>query len=107
MAAILLDDAISLVAYLENHQAASLASNQSFERQLERLKIPTFNGNKLEFEQWHAAFETCVDKTALNPQVKMLRLESCLEGKALDTIGRGWDTRLPDMKCKSSLIKEI
>lgn len=40
----------------------------------------------MEFQQWFAAFSTCVDKTSLAPQFKMLRLEGCLRGEAAETI---------------------
>lgn len=33
-----------------------------------------------------AAFSTCVDKSSLSPQYKMLRLESCLRGDAAEAI---------------------
>ena len=55
-------------------------------KQLEQIKIPIFSGNKLEFQQWFAAFSTCVDKTLLAPQFKMLRLEGYLCGEATKTI---------------------
>jgi len=53
---------------------------------LERIKLPTFNGNKSQFPQWNATFTSCVDETSMTAQYKMLRLESCLTGEALDTI---------------------
>ena len=43
-------------------------------------------GNKVEFQQWFAAFSTCIAKTSLAPEFKMLRLESCLRGEAAETI---------------------
>ena len=55
-------------------------------KQLKRIRIPIFSGNKMEFQQWFAAFSTCVDKTSLAPQFKMLRLEGCLRGEAAETI---------------------
>ena len=55
-------------------------------KQLERIKIPILTGNKMEFQQWFAAFSTCIDKTSLAPQFKMLRLEGCLRGEAAETI---------------------
>ena len=55
-------------------------------RQLERIRIPVFNGDKLKFQQWFAAFTSCIDKTSMDPQFKMLRLESCLEGEAAETV---------------------
>jgi hypothetical protein len=54
--------------------------------QLERIRIPVFSGNKMDFQKWHAAFTSCVDLTSLTPQFKMLRLESCLTGEAAETI---------------------
>ena len=55
-------------------------------KQLERIRIPIFSGNKMEFQQWFAASSTCVDKTSLAPQFKKLRLEGCLRGEAAETI---------------------
>ena len=54
--------------------------------QLERIKIPVFGGNKLEFPRWHAAFSSCVDSSSLSSQFKMLRLEGCLTGEAAETV---------------------
>ncbi len=54
--------------------------------QLERIRIPIFSGNKMDFQRWNAAFTSCVDLTSLSPQFKMLRLEACLTGEAADTI---------------------
>lgn len=50
--------------------------------QLERIKIPIFGGNKLEFSRWHGAFSSCVDSFSLSAQFKMLKLEGCLTGEA-------------------------
>ena len=61
-------------------------ANSEPRKQLERIRIPMFTGNKLEFQQWFAAFSTCVDTTSLAPRFKMLRLESCLRGEAAETI---------------------
>ena len=56
-------------------------------KQLERIRIPIFSGNKMEFQQWFTVFSTCVDKTSLAPQFKMLRLEGCLRGEAAENKG--------------------
>ena len=53
---------------------------------LERIRIPTFSGSKTEFQHWSATFTSCVDATAMSAQFKMLRLESCFAGEALETI---------------------
>ena len=60
--------------------------NNDSNKHLEMIKIPIFHGNKLEFQQWFVAFSTCVDKSSLSPQYKMLRLESCLWGEAAEAI---------------------
>ena len=65
----------------ESPHGVSNDPNKSLE-----IKIPIFNGNKLEFQQWFAAFSTCVNKSSLSPPKKMLRLESCLRGEAAETI---------------------
>lgn len=33
---------------------------------LERIRIPTFSGNKTEFQHWNATFTSCVDATAMS-----------------------------------------
>ena len=61
----------------------------STQGQLERIRIPIFSGNKMDFQKWNAAFFSCVDQTSLSPQFKMLRLEACLArmaGEAASTI---------------------
>ncbi|KAL9987285.1 hypothetical protein ACROYT_G001567 [Oculina patagonica] len=64
----------------------SNAANRETHGQLERIRIPIFSGNKMDFQRWNAAFTSCVDMTSLSPQFKMLRLEACLAGEAANTI---------------------
>ena len=66
--------------------AGSIANNREMHGQLERIRIPIFSGNKMDFQRWNAAFTSCVDMTSLSPQFKMLRLEACLAGEAANTI---------------------
>ena len=62
-------------------------------KQLERIRIPKFSGDKMKYSSWWAAFSSCVDETSLSPQFKMLRLESCLEGEAAATVkGLGYSS---------------
>lgn len=70
---------------IEGHPNAQQGASDS-NKQLECIRIPIFSGNKMEFQQWFAAFSTCDDKTSLAPQFKMLRLEGCLRGEAAETI---------------------
>ena len=66
--------------------AGSTAHNREMHGQLERIRIPIFSGNKMDFQRRNAAFTSCVDMTSLSPQFKMLRLEACLAGEAANTI---------------------
>ena len=62
-------------------------------KQLKRIRIPKFSGNKMKYLSRWAAFSSCVDETSLSPQFKMLRLESCLEGEAAETVrGLGYSS---------------
>ena len=58
----------------------------STQGQLERIRIPIFSGNKMDFQKWNAAFTSCVDETSLSPQFKMLRLEAFLADEAANAI---------------------
>ena len=61
-------------------------NNREMHGQLERIQIPIFSGNKMDFQRWNTAFTSCVDMTSLSPHFKMLRLEACLAGEAANTI---------------------
>ena len=73
---------------------------------LERFRIPTFSGNKTEFQHWNATFTSCVDATVMSAQFKMLRLEACLAGEALETIkGLGYSEAAYEA-AKSRLLRK-
>ena len=55
-------------------------------KQLRRVTIPVFNGEKSHYESWKAAFMACVDKAPATPEYKLLQLKQCLSGEALRTI---------------------
>jgi len=55
-------------------------------KQLKRVSIPTFSGNKSTFENWKAAFVACVDNAPASPEYKLLQLRQCLSGEALKSI---------------------
>ena len=62
-------------------------------KQLERIRIPKFSGDKMKYSSWWPAFSSCVDETSLSPQFKMLRLKGCLEGEAAATVkGLGYSS---------------
>ena len=60
--------------------------NHETHGQLERIRIPVFSRNKMDFQHWNATFTSCVDMSSLSPQFKMLHLEACLAGEAANTI---------------------
>ena len=55
-------------------------------KQLERIRIPKFSGDKKEYQSWWAAFSKGVDQINLSTQFKKLRFESCLEGEVAETV---------------------
>ena len=56
------------------------------DRNLERIRLPKFNGDKTKFEYFWATFESIVDETDEPAKYKMIQLKSCLEGKAEEAI---------------------
>ena len=78
-------------------EQTTTTSNENLSREvtcghLERIQIPTFAGDKIKYQQWNAAFTSCVDKAMLTPQLKMLRLKAC--GEAADTVkGLGYSEK--------------
>ena len=73
---------------------------------LERIRILTFSGNKTEFQRWNATFTSCVDASAMSAQFKMLRLEACLAGEALETIKRLGYSEAAYEAAKSRLLRK-
>ena len=55
-------------------------------KQLKRIRIPKFSGDKKEYQSWWAAFSSCVDEINLSAQFKMLQLESSLVGEAAEMV---------------------
>ena len=55
-------------------------------RQMPRVGIPVFTGNRKEYEQWRAAFNACVDVSPANDAYKLLQLRTYLKGEPLETI---------------------
>ena len=55
-------------------------------KQLQRVSIPTFNGEKRFYQSWKAAFMTCVDAAPATPEYKLLQLRNSLKGDAYKAI---------------------
>ena len=70
-------------------QAASYDSpsiGQDLWRQLKRVQIPVFSGDKLTYNSWKAAFLACIDSAPATGEYKLLQLRQNLAGEALKTI---------------------
>jgi len=55
-------------------------------KQLKRVTLPVFSGDKRTYQNWKAAFTACVDKAPATAEYKLLQLRECLAGVALKTI---------------------
>ena len=55
-------------------------------RQLRRIQLPMFTGDKRSYRNWKAAFMACVDTAPSTDKYKLLQLRQCLSGEALDVI---------------------
>ena len=59
---------------------------QDLWKQLRRVSIPVFNGDKRQYDNWKSAFIACVDKAPATPEYKLLQLRQYLSGEALKSI---------------------
>ena len=55
-------------------------------KQLKRITIPVFTGDKKTYQSWKAAFTACVDNAPATAEYKLLQLRQSLAGEALRTI---------------------
>jgi len=66
--------------------SSSNTVGQDLWRQLKRVSIPVFSGNKCSYEAWKAAFNACVDSAPMSAEYKLLQLRQYLSGDALKLI---------------------
>ena len=59
---------------------------QDMWKQLKRVTIPEFTGDKRTYQNWKAAFMACVDRAPATAEYKLLQLRQCLGGEALRSI---------------------
>ena len=69
-----------------NKESSTQKIGQDFRRQLKRLSIPVFNGDKRNYENWKSAFNACLDQAPATPEYKLLQLRQNLSGEALKAI---------------------
>ena len=59
---------------------------QDLWRQLKRVQIPVFSGDKRTYQSWKAAFIACIDSAPATGEYKLLQLRQYLSGEALAVI---------------------
>ena len=55
-------------------------------KQLKRVSIPIFDGNKRNYNNWKAVLMSCIDQASATAEYKLLQLRQHLSGEALKTI---------------------
>ena len=55
-------------------------------RQLKKVQIPVFTGDKRKYQSWKAAFIACIDNAPATGDYKLLQLRQYLSGEALQVI---------------------
>ena len=68
----------------ESHSVYSIG--EDLWRQLKRIQLPVFTGDKRSYGKWKAAFMACLDTAPSTGEYKLLRLRQCLSGEALNII---------------------
>ena len=53
---------------------------------LKKVTLPTFSGDRVQYEQWAAAFEAIIDRAPISPEHKLLHLKTYLAGEAADVV---------------------
>ena len=59
---------------------------QDLWRQLKRVRMPVFYGDKRSYQSWKAAFLACIDAAPATAEYKLLQLRQYVAGEALNTI---------------------
>ena len=59
---------------------------QDMWKQLKRVQIPIFSGEKRRYESWNAAFSACIDQSPATTEYKLLQLRQYISGEALKCI---------------------
>ena len=59
---------------------------QDLWRQLKRVQIPVFSGDKRTYQSWKAAFLACIDSAPATGEYKLQQLRQYLAGEALKVI---------------------
>ena len=76
----------SFVPIADNRKGANASIGNDMWKQLKRISIPTFSGDKSMYEGWKAAFSSCIDCAPATSEYKLLQLRECLSGEALKCV---------------------
>ena len=71
---------------VDNSVKTSQNLGQDMWKQLSRVNIPSFGGNKSSYDSWKAAFTACVDNAPATAEYKLLQLRQSLTGDALKAV---------------------
>ena len=71
---------------LQDDLSDSELIGQDLWKQLKRVNIPVFSGDKKAYQNWKAAFMACIDKAPATAEYKLLQLRQCLTGEALKAV---------------------
>ena len=66
-----------------NKESSTQKIGQDLWRQLKRVSVPVFNGDKRNYENWKSAFNACVDQAPGTPEYKLLQVRQYSSGEAL------------------------
>ncbi len=68
-------------------RAPEFSPRSTITSHLSRIKIPKFSGEKIEYPEWRAVFDNCVDADSrLSAELKLLYLRDSLSGEAIKSI---------------------
>ena len=82
------DNSTEQIIKQETHapDCSSYSIGEDLWKQLERIQLPVFTGEKRAYQNWKAAFMACVDNAPATGEYKLLQLRQCLSGDALQAI---------------------
>lgn len=84
----------------EKRQKQEIRATSGILQHLKRVFIPVFNGDKLHYEGWKAAFDICIGHQNISAEMKVLQLRQYVAGEALKCIGNlGYSTTAYEAPC--------
>ena len=72
--------------FTECETCGTISIEQDLWRQLKRVRMPVFYGDKRSYQSWKAAFLACIDAAPATAEYKLLQLRQYVAGEALNTI---------------------